>query len=87
MIDIIVQRAAGDRPGSDIVEPLLGSVPAALSRGRAEIDADDDADDWSTEPPLKLTPFPRAESRNDNHAPTSTRPRAKKKRAKTGGRS
>ncbi|MEI2659866.1 MAG: hypothetical protein V9G11_07950 [Bifidobacterium adolescentis] len=31
----------------------------------AEIDADDDADDWSTEPPLKLTPFPRAESRNE----------------------
>ena len=39
MIDIVVQRAAGDRPGSDIVDPLLGSVPAALSRGRAEIDA------------------------------------------------
>lgn len=39
MLDITVQRGAGDVFGSDIVEPLLGSVPAALSRARAEIDA------------------------------------------------
>lgn len=38
MLDITVQREAGDVPGTDLVEPLLGSVPAALSRGRAEID-------------------------------------------------
>jgi hypothetical protein len=38
MTDIVVQRCAGDRPGDDIVEPLLSSVPAALSRGRAELD-------------------------------------------------
>lgn len=39
MLDITVQREAGDVPSTDLVEPLLGSVPAALSRGRAEIDA------------------------------------------------
>lgn len=38
MTDIIVQRCNGDRPGPDLVEPLLSSVNAALSRGRAELD-------------------------------------------------
>lgn len=38
MIDIIVQRDAGDRPGEDVVDGLLGSLPAAIARGRAELD-------------------------------------------------
>lgn len=38
MIDIIVQRGAGDHQGDDIVEPLIGgSLPVALARGRAEL--------------------------------------------------
>jgi len=38
MVDIIVQRGDGDRPGDDIQEPLLSDLGAALARGRAEID-------------------------------------------------
>lgn len=38
-IDIIVQRGAGDRPGEDIVDPLIGSIPVAIQRGRNELDA------------------------------------------------
>lgn len=39
-VSIEVYRGAGDRPGGEIVEPLLGnSTAAALSRGRAELDA------------------------------------------------
>ena len=39
MISIIVERAPADRTGADIVDPLLTSEPAALERGRNEIDA------------------------------------------------
>lgn len=39
MIDIVVQRSEGDVAGSDIIDPLIGSVPVAIARGRAEIDA------------------------------------------------
>ncbi len=39
MIDIIVQRGLGDRPGSDTSDPLLSTVPAAVARGTYEIDA------------------------------------------------
>lgn len=39
MIDIIVQRGDGDRPGPDIVEPLLATTAAALARGAAEMDS------------------------------------------------
>ena len=39
MIAITVQRGLGVRPGDDIIEPLLGNIAVALSRGRAEIDA------------------------------------------------
>ena len=35
---IIVTRGAGDRPGPNIVDPLLTSEPAAIARGRREID-------------------------------------------------
>lgn len=42
MIDVIVQRGAGNRPGQDIFEPLLSSVPAAVARGRSEIDVHSD---------------------------------------------
>ena len=35
---VIVQRAPGDRPGPDIVDSLLTSEPAAIARGRREID-------------------------------------------------
>ena len=35
---VIVERQPGDRPGPDIVEALLTSEPAAIARGRREID-------------------------------------------------
>lgn len=38
MVDIVVQRGAGDRPGDDIQEPLLADLGAALARGTAELD-------------------------------------------------
>ncbi len=39
-VTVEVYRGAGDRTGDEIREPLLGdSLPAALSRGRAELDA------------------------------------------------
>jgi hypothetical protein len=38
MIDIIVIRGAGDRPGQDVVDQLIGSLPVALARGRKELD-------------------------------------------------
>ena len=38
MISIVVERAPADRVGEDIVDPLLTSEPAALERGRNEID-------------------------------------------------
>lgn len=38
MIDIIVQRGSGARPGADIVDPLIASVPVAIQRGRNELD-------------------------------------------------
>lgn len=39
-ITVEVYRGAGDRPGGEISEALLGDdVPAALARGRAELDA------------------------------------------------
>lgn len=39
MIDIIVQRGLGDKPGPDISDPLLSTVPAAIARGTYEIDS------------------------------------------------
>jgi len=40
MISIVVYRGAGDRDGGEISAPLLGdSLLAAMSRGRAELDA------------------------------------------------
>jgi hypothetical protein len=38
MIDIFVQRDAGDKRGEDIVDPLIGSLPVAIARGRNELD-------------------------------------------------
>lgn len=38
MVHIVVKRGAGANPGEEIVDPLLATVPAALSRGRAELD-------------------------------------------------
>lgn len=38
MVHIVVKRGAGTHPGEEIVDPLLSTVPAALSRGRAELD-------------------------------------------------
>jgi hypothetical protein len=37
-MDILCIRGDGDRPGEDIMEPLLSTVEAGLSRGRAELD-------------------------------------------------
>ncbi len=36
---IVVIRGAGDRKGSDIIDPLLYSLEAKLARGAAEMDA------------------------------------------------
>lgn len=39
-LSIEVKRNGGDRDGGEILEPLLGeSLPAAIARGRAELDA------------------------------------------------
>lgn len=38
MIDILVVRGLGDRPGSDIENPAISTVEVALQRGRNEID-------------------------------------------------
>lgn len=38
-LDIAVVRGAGDKPGDNIVDPLIGSVPVAIQRGRNELDA------------------------------------------------
>jgi len=37
-IDLFVQRGAGDRPGEDIVDPLISAIPVAIQRGRNELD-------------------------------------------------
>lgn len=37
-VDIFVIRGAGDKRGDDIVDPLIGSVPVAIMRGRNELD-------------------------------------------------
>ncbi|MBF0283579.1 MAG: hypothetical protein HQL51_03875 [Magnetococcales bacterium] len=34
-----VYRGAGDQPGDEIADPLIGSAAAALARGRQEMDA------------------------------------------------
>jgi len=39
VIDILVQRGNGDIAGSPVVDPLISSIPVAIARGRAEIDA------------------------------------------------
>jgi len=39
VVTIEVYRGAGDRPGDDVADPLIGSLPCALARGRAEMDA------------------------------------------------
>ena len=44
MIDIVVQRGLGDKPGPDIVDPLLSTIPAALARGTHEINASTSVD-------------------------------------------
>lgn len=38
MIRVTVKREPGDRPGPDIVDPLIGSEAVAVERGRKEID-------------------------------------------------
>jgi hypothetical protein len=37
-VDIFVYRGSGDKRGEDIVDPLIGSVPVAIVRGRNELD-------------------------------------------------
>lgn len=37
-MQITVTRAPGDRPGPDIIDPLLTTEPVAVERGRREID-------------------------------------------------
>jgi hypothetical protein len=71
-----VSGAAGRGAGEGAIKGALSAaaVPAAIA-GVALVGG------------FVLWRATRGESRNDNHAPTSTRPRAKKKRAKTGGRS
>jgi len=38
-VDVFVIRGAGDKRGDDIIDPLIGSVPVAIVRGRNELDA------------------------------------------------
>lgn len=38
MIDVFVQRYAGDLRGPDIVDPLLTELNVALARGKTELD-------------------------------------------------
>ena len=38
-MEIFVVRGSGDKQGDDIIEALLATEPAAVSRGRAELDA------------------------------------------------
>ena len=38
MLQTIIQRLPGDRPGDDISDPLLTTVEAQMERGRNEID-------------------------------------------------
>jgi hypothetical protein len=38
MIDIFVQRGAGDKRGPDITDPLITELSVALSRGQVEVD-------------------------------------------------
>lgn len=38
MIDLFVQRGSGDKPGEDVVDPLVSSIPVAIVRGRNELD-------------------------------------------------
>ncbi|HRD65729.1 MAG TPA: hypothetical protein PKY50_06190 [Candidatus Competibacter sp.] len=57
MVDIVVQRGQADRPAPDIVEPLLATVPAALARGKKEMDDGEQADRLSvTIPPADVRP-------------------------------
>lgn len=37
-VDVFVIRGAGDKRGEDIVDPLIGSIPVAIVRGRNELD-------------------------------------------------
>jgi hypothetical protein len=37
-VDIFVIRGNGDKRGEDIVDPLIGSIPVAIVRGRNELD-------------------------------------------------
>ena len=40
MIAVEVYRGSGERPGGEVRDPLIGdSLPVALARGRAELDA------------------------------------------------
>jgi len=39
MIDIDAARHTGTRRAEDLVDPLIGSIPCAVSRARAELDA------------------------------------------------
>lgn len=38
MVDLVVIRGAGDKPGNDISSELITSDAVAVSRGRAELD-------------------------------------------------
>lgn len=37
-VNIVVRRGAGIHPGDDITDPLIVTLPVALSRGRNELD-------------------------------------------------
>jgi hypothetical protein len=38
MIDLIVRRGAGDKPGEDILDALVATTAVAIERGRTELD-------------------------------------------------
>lgn len=37
-VDLFVQRGVGGRPGENVVDPLVASIPVAIQRGRNELD-------------------------------------------------
>lgn len=52
-MDILCIRGEGDKPGEDIMEPLLATVEAGLSRGQAELDEGTLSDEQDLETILK----------------------------------
>jgi hypothetical protein len=55
MIDIVVVRGSGDRPGEDIESPIISTVAAAVERGRNMIDSNSGLQDVEVESVVRLS--------------------------------